>query len=207
MSNELQRTESWLNDRLGCVTASRVSDVMAKTKSGYSASRKNYMMQLLCERLTKRREETYINAAMQRGTDLEPVARTMFEMQTGLDVKETGFIRHPNGFDIGASPDGLVSDGGILEVKCPNTAQFIDFYLYRKIPSDYQAQMALQMACCNATHGYFVMFDDRLPEHMQLTYVKVERNEQFELEMMKEITLFLIELDDLALKVIQTMGE
>ena len=78
-SNEIeQRTDAWFTARLGKVTASKISDVMAKTKSGYSASRQNYMAQLICERLTQSPTETYSNAAMQRGTELEPVARETY---------------------------------------------------------------------------------------------------------------------------------
>lgn len=197
MSNEIQGTPEWFENRLGCVTASRVSDVMAKTKSGYSASRKNYMMQLLCERLTGKREEGFQSAAMQRGIELETVARSLFEIKTGLDVTESGFIRHPNGLMIGASPDGITSDDAILEIKCPNTAQFIDFWLTGFIPTNYDMQMRLQMACAGLDKAYFVMYDDRLPEHMQFKCVELKRHENLEKEMMEEIILFLIELDEL----------
>ena len=197
MSNEIQGTAEWFENRLGCVTASRVSDVMAKTKSGYSASRKNYMMQLLCERLTGKREDGFQSAAMQRGIELETVARSLFEINTGLDVTESGFIRHPNGLMIGASPDGITSDDAILEIKCPNTAQFIDFWLTGSIPTNYEMQMRLQMACAGLDKAYFVMYDDRLPEHMQFKSVAIQRHEHLEKEMMDEITLFLTELDDL----------
>jgi putative phage-type endonuclease len=197
---ETQGTDAWFSSRLGCVTASRVADVMARTKSGYSASRNNYMMQLLCERLTGRREEGFTSAAMQRGIEMETVARSLFEMKTGLDVKEVGFIRHPNGLAVGASPDGITSDNAILEIKCPNTAQYLDCYLTGSIPVNYEMQMRLQMACAGLDRSYFVMFDDRLPERMQLTVKVVERHLDLEKEMMEGIVLFLEELDQLFIK-------
>lgn len=201
MSNEVQGTPEWLSDRLGWVSASRMADVMAKTKSGEAATRKNYMMQLLCERLTDKVEETYTSPAMQRGTDLEPVARSLFEMQSGLTVKETKFIRHPNGLKIGASPDGLCSDGSVLEIKCPNTAQFVDFWLTGKIPRNYELQMRLQMACADASHAWFVMYDDRMPSHMQLKYKRLERDLEQEEIMLDEAIIFLSELENLIEKI------
>ncbi|MFA5875242.1 MAG: lambda exonuclease family protein [Candidatus Margulisiibacteriota bacterium] len=207
MSNELQKTDEWFSDRLGCVTASRVSCVMAKTKTGESASRKNYMMQLLCERLTGKREESFTSSAMQRGVDLEPVARVMFEMGSNISVIESGFIKHPNGLMIGASPDGLCDDDAILEIKCPNTAQYVDFLLSKKIPRDYELQMRLQMACANADHAWFVMYDDRMPSYLQLTSKRLDRDIEEEKIMMEEIIRFLEELDELEIKVRQIQDQ
>jgi len=115
-SNEVeQRTDDWFAARMGKVTASKVSDVMAKTKSGYSTSRQNYMAQLICERLTSKKEESFTNSAMQRGTELEPVAREIYILnQFDVTVKEVGFIDHPTIKNFGASPDGLVSSPLII---------------------------------------------------------------------------------------------
>ena len=106
----IQRSPEWFAFRLGKPSASRVADVMAKTRSGPAASRTNYMMQLLCERLTGNREESYVNAAMQRGTDLEAVARSAYEIATGRLVAECGSFAHPDLPNFIASPDGLVGD-------------------------------------------------------------------------------------------------
>ena len=117
-----QRSDEWFKIRLGKVTASRISDVMAKTKSGYAASRQNYMAQLICERLTETPAESYTNTAMQRGTELEPTARELYVLnQFDAIVTEVGFIPHPTIENAGASPDGLVNDDGLIEIKCPNT--------------------------------------------------------------------------------------
>jgi putative phage-type endonuclease len=142
-----QRTDEWFATRLGKVTASKISDVVAKTKSGYGASRATYMSQLLVERLTGTRTEFYSNAAMQWGTDTEPQARAAYEFITNNSVIEEGFIPHPTIEMSGASPDGLVGDNGMLEIKCPNTSTHIQTLLDDKAPSKYINQMQWQMAC------------------------------------------------------------
>jgi len=115
--NNLQGSEDWFSARIGKITSSRVSDVMAKGRGNEpSASRKNYMAQLLCERLTGQREETYTNAIMQRGIDLEPLAKSAYEIETGLLVQDVGFIVHPQLDYTGTSPDCLVFGNGVGEV-------------------------------------------------------------------------------------------
>jgi putative phage-type endonuclease len=130
-----QRTDEWFSARLGCVTASRTADVMAKTKSGYGASRENYMAQLITERLTGQASDGFSSAAMQWGTETEPQAREAYEFFTGETVEETGFVLHPSIKHFGASPDGLVGQDGLIEIKCPNTATHIDTLLTEKVPS------------------------------------------------------------------------
>ena len=190
-----QRSDDWFAARLGKITASKVADVMAKTKSGYGAARKNYMMQLLCERLTGNREESYQNAAMMRGTELEPFARIAYEAITGVEVEEVGFVAHPEIEMFGASPDGLVDQDGLVEIKCPNTAQHVEFLRTGKIESRYEWQMRAQMACTGRDWCDFVSYDDRLPEAMQVKVSRVERCEKKEKEMLDEIEKFLSELE------------
>ena len=117
----LQRSDEWFTARAGKVTASRVADLMAKTKSGYSASRQNYMAQLICERLTGKPADSFTSAAMQRGTEKEPEARAIYMLESGEIVEECGLVLHPDIPDFGASPDGLIGVDGLLEIKCPNT--------------------------------------------------------------------------------------
>ena len=194
-----QRSPEWFAERLGKVTASRVADIMAKTKSGYSSSRKNYMAQLLCERLTGKQEESYTNAAMQRGIDLESKARSFYELSND-PVVELGFIKHPTIKMFGASPDGMVGDKGMLEIKCPNTMTHIDFILSGKPDGKYITQMQVQMACAEREWCDFVSFDDRLPIEMQFSRVRVDRDSAYIAEIEKEVTLFLEELDELLTK-------
>lgn len=191
-----QRTDAWFAARLGKPTASRIADVMAKTKSGYGAARKNYMMQLLCERLTGQREESFTSAAMQRGTDLEPEARSRYEIETGELVEEVGFILHPD-IDMGASPDGLVGDRGLIEIKCPNTAQHVEFLRTGKPDGRYQWQMLCQMACTGREWCDFVSYDNRMPEPLQFRMVRFERDHSRINEMLEETYTFLSELSSL----------
>jgi putative phage-type endonuclease len=191
-----QRTDDWFAARLGCVTASRVADVMARTKSGYSASRANYMAQLVCERLTGQRESSYVNAAMQRGTDLEPQARAMYEFETGLDVTEVGFIPHPTIQGCGASPDGLVGLDGLVEIKVPNTSTHIATLRGAPIDDRYMKQMHLQMICTGRKWCDFVSFDPRLPLEMQLHIQRVELDAALAEDIATEVQAFLAELNE-----------
>jgi len=191
-----QRTDAWFEARIGKVTASRVADVLAKTKSGYSASRDNYMAQLVCERLTKQKAEGFTNAAMQHGTETEPLARLSYEVAQNVLVDEVGFIPHPTIEMSGASPDGLVNDDGLIEIKCPNTATHIETLLSETVPTKYYTQMQFQMACTGREWCDFVSFDNRLPPELQLFVKRVPRDDTYIRLMEAEIVQFLAELDD-----------
>lgn len=171
-----QRTPEWFAARAGKVTASRVSDIMATTRTGYSASRANYMAELICERLTGEPAERFSNAAMQWGTETEPQARAAYSFLTDADVVECGFVLHPNFADFGASPDGLVGDVGLVEIKCPNTATHIETLLGETVPAKYMTQMQVQMACTGRQWCDFVSFDPRLPADMQIWVKRVQRD-------------------------------
>lgn len=189
-----QGSPEWFEQRRGKVTASRIADIMAKTKSGYSTSRQNYLMQLLCERLTGKVEESFKSAAMQRGNDLEPEARNWYQLETGEIVEQVSFIDHPNINDAGASPDGLVGTEGLIEIKCPNTATHIET-LRSKKPSDrYYKQMQWQMACTGRKWCDFVSFDNRLPDNLAYFCIRIDRNEEVIAEIEAEVNKFLEEL-------------
>jgi putative phage-type endonuclease len=191
-----QRTEEWFASRLGKVTASRVADVIAKTKSGYSASRDNYMAQLICERLTGQQGESFTNSAMTWGTETEPLARSAFEAYADVMVEEVGFVPHPSIEMSGASPDGLVGLFGMLEIKCPNTATHIDTLLTQTVPGKYITQMQWQMRCCERQWCEFLSFDPRLPQDLQLFVKRVEFDPEYVAMLEKEVIQFLAELDD-----------
>ena len=191
-----QGTDEWFTIRIGKVTASRVADVIAKTKTGYSASRDNYMAQLVCERLTGQKGESFSNAAMQHGTETEPLARAAYEALQDVLVDEVGFVPHPTIEMAGASPDGLVGDDGLLEIKCPNTATHIETLLSQSVPGKYNTQMQFQMACTGRQWCDFVSFDNRLPAELQLFVKRVPRDEVFIRLIEAEIVQFLAELDD-----------
>jgi len=191
-----QGTDEWFAIRIGKVTASRVADVIAKTKSGYSASRDNYMAQLVCERLTGQKGESFTNAAMQHGTETEPLARAAYEALKDVLVDEVGFVPHPLIHMAGASPDGLVGDNGLLEIKCPNTATHIETLLSETVPTKYYTQMQFQLACTGREWCDFVSFDNRLPTELQLFVKRVPRDEMYIKLMEAEIVQFIAELDD-----------
>ena len=190
-----QRTDDWFTARLGKVTASRVADVVAKTKSGYSASRDNYMADLIVERLTGQKASSFSNAAMEWGTEQEPHARAAYSARTGELVEEVGFIDHPTVTMSGASPDGLVNEG-CVEFKCPNTATHLEYLLAGKPPEKYVTQMQWQMACTNRPWCDFVSYDSRLPEHLQMLIVRITRDDKRIAELEDEVRKFLAELDE-----------
>lgn len=193
----IQRSPEWFLFRSGKVSASKVADVMATTKSGPAAARKNYMMELLCQRLTGNVEQGFNSAAMQRGIDMEPMARSAYEVDTGVMVVEVGSIQHPLIEGFIASPDGLVNDDGLVEIKSPNTATHIEFLRTGKPDGRYVWQMMAQMACTGRKWCDFVSFDDRLPEHLQYKKVRVERCGKTIEKMETEIRSFLAELETL----------
>jgi putative phage-type endonuclease len=193
MSEIIQGSDEWKALRLGKVTASRVADVIAKTKTGYSASRANYMAQLIAEHLTGVVADSYANAAMQHGTDTEPEARAAYEFYHGA-VEQIAFVPHHKIEQAGCSPDGLVGADGLVEIKCPNTATHLETLLGRTVPSKYEAQMQFQMACTGRQWCDFVSYDPRMPEHMRLFVKRLARDDKRIAEIEGEIAAFLLEM-------------
>ena len=191
-----QRTTEWHTARLGKVTASRVADVIAKTKTGYGASRANLMADLIVERLTGQPASTFTNAHMEWGTEQEPHARAAYSARTGELVEEVGFIDHPRITNSGASPDGLVGDDGLVEFKCPATATHLDTLLAGEVPSKYIPQIQFQMACTGRKWCDFASYDPRLPEHLRMFVKRVERDDAYIKMLETEVTKFLAELDE-----------
>jgi len=189
-----QRTEEWFTQRLGKVTASRVGDVIAKTKTGPSASRDNYATQLVLERLTNAKGEFFTNAAMQWGTETEPMARQAYELKRGVFVDEVGFIDHPTIDMSGASPDGLVDKTGLVEIKCPESKTHMEYLMSGKPPAKYIPQMMWQMACTGREWCDFVSFDPRFPLNLQIFVIKVEYDPTYVRMLELEITQFLDEV-------------
>jgi putative phage-type endonuclease len=191
----MQGSPEWYAARLGKVTASRIADLMARTKTGWGASRANYMAELLVERLTGQPADGYESPAMRWGTEQEPFARAAYEFRTDADVALVGFVPHPTIAAAGASPDGLVSDAGQVEIKCPNTATHIDTLLAGSIPQKYADQMQWQMACTGRAWCDFVSFDPRMPESMRLWVQRVPRSAARIADLEAAVRDFLAELD------------
>ena len=190
-----QGTEAWLQLRLGKVTASRVADIMAKTKTGASASRQNYLIELALQRVTGNIEPMYTNDAMAWGTATEPQARVDYEVKTGNFVDQIAFVEHDIIEWFGCSPDGLVGNDGLIEIKCPNSATHWATIKDKKPPNKYVIQMQSQMACTNRQWCDFVSFDPRMPERSQLFICRVERDQTMIDEIEAEIKKFLSEVE------------
>jgi len=189
-----QGTPEWHELRRGKVTASRVADILAKTKTGPSASRQNYLIELALQQVTKTIEESYTNAAMEWGTQTEPQARVAYEVKTGNFVDQVAFIDHPTIAGFGCSPDGIVGDSGLIEIKCPNSATHWSYIKSNEPPNKYFIQMQAQMAVTGAKWCDFVSFDPRMPERSQLLIVHVPRDAEYIMYMEAEIKQFLNEV-------------
>ena len=192
-----QGSPEWFAQRLGKVTASRVADVVAKTKTGYSTSRENYMAELLLERRNGARQESFTNDAMRWGTETEPLARAAYEAHTGEIVDEVAMVAHPTIAMAGASPDGLVGKSGLLEIKCPNSATHLQTLLTKKPAGKYITQMAWQMACTGRQWCDFVSYDPRFEVGLQLFIVRIDRDDILIKSLENEVIKFLNELDEL----------
>lgn len=189
-----QGTDEWFQARIGKVTASRVADVVARTKTGWGASRANYMAQLVAERLTGNVAESYTNAAMQWGTDMEPEARKTYEFFTNNTVDPASFVLHYSIADTGASPDGYVGADGLVEIKCPITATHIETLLAGSVAGKYVTQIQWQLACTGRQWCDYVSFDPRLPPSMQIFIKRVPRDEAMIASLEADVTDFLNEL-------------
>jgi len=190
-----QGTPEWHQLRLGKVTASRVADILARTKTGPSASRQNYLIELALQRTTGIIQESYSNAAMEWGTQTEPQARVAYEVRTNNFVDQLAFVDHPSIDWFGCSPDGLVSDRGLVEIKCPNSTTHWEYFKFNRPPQKYVIQMQAQMAVTGKDWCDFVSFDPRMPERSQLLIVRVDRDDAFISEMEEQIKQFLSEVE------------
>lgn len=196
LPNVQQGSDAWFAMRLGKVTASRVSDVVARTKSGWSASRANYQAELIAERLTGTPADKFTNAAMQWGTDNEGAARQAYEFYHDVSVTQVAFVDHPRIAMTGASPDGLVGDDGLVEIKAPQTATHLETLLGQTVPAKYVTQMQWQMACTGRQWCDFASFDPRLPESMRLFVARVPRDNGMIADHEGLVRAFLAELDE-----------
>lgn len=207
-----QGSVAWREARSGRVTSSRVSDVMAKTKSGYGASRANYHSELVCERLTGQPyDNSFTSTAMEWGKLQEPAARSMYELVKDVDVQCVGLVQHAKISDFLASPDGLVGDDGLVEIKCPNTSTMIDYLTSQTIPQKYLIQMASQMICTGRSWCDFCAFDPRLPNDMQIWIRRVHATDKDVASLIEqinsEVPKFLSEVEETVLRLQNTYSK
>lgn len=174
-----QRTPEWFAARAGKVTASRAGDFLAKVKSGgYSTSRKNYLIQLVAERLTGQpQEDGYQSPAMLRGIELEGAAFGAYEALTGEMPSQVGFLQHVD-LPVGSSPDGVIGDyDGILELKVPNPATHIGYLKGGTLPADYLPQVTHHLFVSGAAYVDFMSYGPNFPDALQTFLVRVYRSE------------------------------
>lgn len=192
-----QGSPEWLAARAGHCTASRFKDVLAKIKTGESASRRNYRLQLVTERLTGRPCESFTNAAMEWGTQSEPFARAAYESAKGLMVDETGLVLHPDMQWVGASPDGLVAADGGVEIKCPHQSTVHVETLECGMPPEHKAQVQGTLWVTGRKWWDFVSFDPRMPEHLQLYVERINRDDDYINKLALEVATFLMEVEQM----------
>jgi putative phage-type endonuclease len=194
-----QGSPEWLAARAGKVTASRINDVMAaKTTAAY----RDYRAQIVAEILTGQPQESgFTNAAMQWGTDKEPLARAEYEMFCAWDVEEVGLVLHPTIERGAASPDGLVSTDGLVEIKCPKTSTHLQTLVDKKQPRQYENQMLWQMACTGRQWCDFVSYDPRLPEDLQLFVHRFDRDQERIDAIEEAVRQFLTEVNEIIDKI------
>lgn len=196
-----QLSPEWFEARRGFVGASAINDVMAVTKSGgEAATRRNLRARIIAERLTGICADSFTSAAIQWGVDNEPIARAAYEVATGNEVEQVGFILHPEIKMTGASPDGLIGADGLIEIKCPNTATHIDYLLGGVAPTEYRNQMLWQMECTGRNWCDFASYDPRMPEDMQLFVVRFMRDDARIAELREGVIKFLSEVDSVLVK-------
>ena len=201
-----QRTEEWFQQRLGKVTASRISDVIAKTKTGVSTSRQNYLVQLVSERLTGKKGDSFVNQAMLDGIEREGAARAIYMLNRDVSVTEVGFFDHPVIKNSGASPDGAVNAeekgkyAGLIEIKCPIETTHTNTLMSKSVPSKYIPQMQWQLACTGAKWVDFVSYNPNFPEELQLFVARVDRDDTYIGELEAEVIKFLDEVEQTIIK-------
>jgi putative phage-type endonuclease len=198
----LQGDLDWFAMRTGSCTSSRLNDALARPKrvkekeqNKELVCRANYRKELVIERLTGKTADHYVSTAMEWGTMNEPVARTEYELVTGLEVKQIALAMHPTIKYFSASTDGLVGNDGILEIKCLNSINHLDILVSGEIPEDYHWQMLGGMACAERGFCDFVSYDPRMPEGLQLFRKRFERDESLITIMQNDVIQFLLEVE------------
>jgi len=200
-----QGSEKWQGARVKKVTASKVTCIMVKLKNGNPpAGRATYMGQLIAERLTGVKSDSYSDSSMQWGTETEPQAIAAYAFLKDVEVVRIAFMDHPTIKLAGMSPDGLVGEDGMLEIKCPNTSTHIDFLITKMIPKKYQDQMQWQMACSGRKWCDYMSFDPRMPEHLNKLIVRVDRDDKYIQEMEIEVIKFNSEINE-KLKILDSL--
>jgi YqaJ-like viral recombinase domain len=195
-----QRSHDWLQNRLGCLTSSRIADALAKPKRGNGElqCRADYKLELAVERITNKPIGHYVSVDMQRGIDEEPRARAAYELRTGSEVTLIDFVLHPSIRWGGCSPDGGVGEDGLVEFKVPRPTTHAEYLLAESIPEEYILQMAWQLACCpDRKWNDFVSFCSDFPEPLNLFICRMHRDNTLIADLEQQGMQFLAEVENL----------
>lgn len=199
MSGDLQHTAEWHAERLGKITASRIDDVLAKPRKGgeTSRTRENYKAHLMLERLTGKPREEFNSWDMQRGVEMEPLARAAYEDALGVMVEAVGFVEHPKIPMAGCSPDGFVGEEGMVQFKAPKAATHFEWLSKGGVPMEHRKQMAFELACCpDRKWNDFVSYHPDMPEHLRLFVTRYHREDIFIAEIEAEVAKFDAEIEE-----------
>lgn len=192
-----QNSVEWLMARRGRITASRCGDVIGKSEKTkkYYAERQNYLWELVVEHITGRSAERYVTPAMEWGIEQQPFAEAAYEMREGASIDSVGLIIHPEMEYFACSPDGLLGDDGLIEIKCPTTRVHLEYMKGGTVPEQYIPQMNAEMACMpEREYCDFVSFDPRVPFGMQLFVRRHYRDRERIAELEQEVKKFQAEL-------------
>ena len=195
-----QGSQEWLQSRLGKITASRAKDLMATVRYGEAAGYRNYKTELAVERITGKRAERYVTKQMEYGTETEGVAATMYQLQTGNIATVCGAFEI-DGSNVLASPDRLVGDDGLVEIKCRELANHVESMLSDKVPDEYYKQIQFQLWVTNRKWCDYVSYGDEMPENAQLFIKRIERDE----EVINEIIERVEQIEDDITKLIEAV--
>ena len=199
----IQGSEEWFAVRRGKITASRLGDIMRKTKWGESNYKSKVRLELAIERLTgKSASSVVMNKAMYDGVEREPDARLLFEAMTGKEVALCGSFDHPEVVNTSASPDGLIrGENAVLEIKCPTHVTHAKNLLSDTMPKNYEYQVQWQIACTESDYAYFCSYHPDFPPELRLKYVRVEKDDKLIAEIENEVREFDAEVEDLITKI------
>lgn len=198
----IQGSQEWLESRIGCLTASRIADAVAKRKRGTEdlQSRIDLRIDLAVERVTNKPTASFVSEWMTRGVELEPLARAAYELRTNTETEQLGFVLHDSIEWSGCSPDGLVGRDGMVQFKCPKPSTHAQYLLGECVPEEYTPQMMWEMACCDRQWSDFASYCPDFPEPLDLFICRLPRDEKRIAEMQAEAVKFLSEVEALVIR-------
>lgn len=194
----VQGSPEWMALRVGKIGGSRIADLLTEGRSGESLTRRKYKNELIRERLTGRKLDTYKTPAMQRGIDLEPMARAWYEVHNNVFVDQVAIVLHPFIEGGQCSPDGIVeSTNSLIEIKIPNPENHLDNILTSgKQLEQYHDQVMWQLACMPEKEFCdLISFDPEMPDHLQGFVKRIYRDDEYIQIMQDKVISFLAEIE------------